>query len=288
MRDVSSFLQVCQHALVAAAVLRRGLQRAVKATAVASDVVRRPADGLVVLIYHRIGGGTASEVDLPADEFDRQLTHLVAHHRVVSLDDGVAALDGSGRGRAVALTFDDGSADFAEHAVPALVRHGVPATLYVATAFVEEQRSFPWGAPPLSWDALADACSTGLVTVGSHTHSHSLLDRLPPAAVADDLDRSIGLLGDRLGVAPEHFAHPKAVPGSPAAEALIAQRFRTAALAGTRPNPWSGTDPLRLSRSPIQRSDGDRWFRRKADGGMAFEDALRRRLNRVRYSGSVT
>jgi peptidoglycan/xylan/chitin deacetylase (PgdA/CDA1 family) len=260
----------------------------VKGAAVAADVVRRPADGLVVLIYHRVGAGTTSEVDLPVDEFDRQLAHLVAHHRVVSLADGVAGLDGSGRGRAVAITFDDGSADFADHAVPALVRHGGPACLYVATAFVGERRPFPWGAPPLSWAALADALATGLVTVGSHTHSHSLLDRLPPGEVADDLDRSITLLGDRLGVTAEHFAHPKAVAGSPAAEALIAQRFRTAALAGTRPNPWRGSDPLRLSRSPIQRSDGDRWFRRKAAGGMAFEDALRRRLNRFRYSGSVT
>ena len=44
-----------------------------------------------------------------------------------------------------------------------------------------------------------------------------------------------------------------------------------------------GTDPYRLHRSPIQASDGDRWFTAKARGGMRFEDDLRRTANRLRY-----
>ena len=62
-------------------------------------------------------------------------------------------------------------------------------------------------------------------------------------------------------------------------------RFRSAALAGTRPNPYGDTDPWRLARSPIQLSDGMRWFERKIDGGMAFEDDIRRVANRRRYAG---
>ncbi len=42
-------------------------------------------------------------------------------------------------------------------------------------------------------------------------------------------------------------------------------------------------DPYRLTRSPIQPTDGQRWFRRKATGGMSFENDLRDLLNRVRY-----
>ena len=44
----------------------------------------------------------------------------------------------------------------------------------------------------------------------------------------------------------------------------------------------------RLARSPVQHSDGMRWFRHKAAGGLGFEDTLRRMLNRGRYAGATT
>jgi len=102
--------------------------------------------------------------------------------------------------------------------------------------------------------------------------------------VADELDRSIGLIGDRLGVAADHFAYPKALPGSPAADAEVRQRFRSAAVAGTVPNEFGRTDPYSLSRSPIQVADAMRWFTHKAEGGLGLEDRVRRRLDRRRYA----
>ena len=75
--------------------------------------------------------------------------------------------------------------------------------------------------------------------------------------------------------------------GSPAADAAVRRRFRSAVLAGTRPN-RPGCDLFRLQRSPVQRSDAMRWFRRKADGGMRLEDDLRRRVNELRYRGATS
>ena len=75
---------------------------------------------------------------------------------------------------------------------------------------------------------------------------------------------------------------------SPGVEAVVRDRFRSAALAGTRVNPWRGTDPYRLARSPIQVSDGMQFFARKLAGGMGLEDSLRRTLNRVRYAKAQT
>ena len=60
---------------------------------------------------------------------------------------------------AVVLTFDDGTADFCDLVVPALVDAGVPATLYAATHFIDTGTEFPWGAPPASWAGLRDAAS---------------------------------------------------------------------------------------------------------------------------------
>jgi peptidoglycan/xylan/chitin deacetylase (PgdA/CDA1 family) len=271
------------------------LRRVIKEAAVATDVVRRPPAGVVVLIYHRVGARSGLEFDLPVALFAAQMETLAASGRVVTLGNALARLGhpiedgGSGAGAdPVVLTFDDGTADFVEHALPILERHQLPVTLYAATGFIEEGRSFPGEGRPLSWRGLADACATGLVDVGSHTDGHRLLDRLPPDQVDDELDRSIELIGEHLGHLPLDFAYPKAVPGSPAADRGVRRRFRSAALGGSRPNRFGTTDPYRLARSPIQRSDGMRWFDRKVRGGMAAEETLRRLANRWRYAGATT
>jgi peptidoglycan/xylan/chitin deacetylase (PgdA/CDA1 family) len=270
---------------------RAFLGQGLKTAAAAVDRVRPRAPGVVVLLYHRVAGGSGLAVDLPLDLFDAQMADLAATGRVATLD---SALDALARPLPpaerdpVVVTFDDGTADFAEHALPVLERHGVPAVLYVATDFVERGREFPAGGTPLSWGALADAVATGLVTVGSHTHTHALLDRADAAHVEDELDRSIGLIGERLGVTARHFAYPKALAGSDAAAQAVERRFASAALAGTRANPYGRTDPYRLARSPIQTADAMRWFTQKVAGGMAFEDTVRRVANRARYAGATT
>lgn len=186
------------------------------------------------------------------------------------------------------VTFDDGTADVVEEALPILVEHQVPILLYLPTRFVEEQIDYPDAGRPTSWGALADGLSTGFLQIGSHTHSHALLDRLQPDLVADELDRSIALIHDRLGVDPVHFAYPKALPGSPAANAAVRARFRSAALAGTRTNPCGATDPWALSRTPIQTRDDGLWFDAKAAGGLGLEDDVRRLVNRVRYRSATS
>jgi peptidoglycan/xylan/chitin deacetylase (PgdA/CDA1 family) len=277
---------------VAPAAVKAAAQRAVKATAAARDVVRPPAPGVVILIYHRVGGGSGLDVDLPVAQFEEQIAWLASTGRVATLGNALTALPGGGGPRSfdarIVVTFDDGTADFVEHAVPVLDRHRVPVTLFAATEFIDEQRPFPDDGVPLSWAALRDACTTGLVDVGSHTHRHRLLDRLAASEVDDELDRSIALIGEHLGRPPRDFAYPKALAGSAAADRAVRSRFRSAALAGTRPNRFGATDVFRLARSPVQVSDGRRWFRRKAAGGMGFEDDLRRLLNRRRYAGATT
>lgn len=260
----------------------------VKRMSSATDAVLPTHDGVTVLIYHRVGGGSASEVDLPVDEFDRQLAHLAEHAHVITLDDAVDLLrrPDATAGSHVVITFDDGTDDFTDHAVPALVRHGLPATLYAATAFIDEQTRFPWDATPTTWSALRDAVGTGLVTVGSHTHSHWLLDRLEPDAIDADLDRSIDLVGEHLGTAPTHFAYPKALPGSPTAEIAVRRRFASAALAASRVNRPGRTDLHRLWRTPVQRSDGFEFFAAKAAGGLRLEGELRALAARVKYRGA--
>jgi len=267
---------------------RAYVQSAVKGVAVAVDRVRPPARGVAVLLYHRVGAGSVLEVDLPTPAFDEQMHYLAARRLAITLDAGLESLASATSldPDPVVVTFDDGTADIVEHALPVLVAHQVPALVYVATDFVEQQRPFPDDGKPLSWAALRDAVGTGLVTVGSHTNTHALVDRIPPTEIDDELRRSIDLIEERLGVPAQHFAYPKGAGGPPggAADRAVRRYFRSAAIADGSNNPYSGTDVFRLRRAPIQTSDGFRGFTRKAAGGMRFEGTLRALMNRRRYA----
>ncbi len=264
--------------------IRSFARRALKLSAATADRFRPRHRGVVVLIYHRVGGESGMELDLPTDVFEAQMAELAASNRVIALDDALATLRNPAAPELdpVVVTFDDGTADFADVATPILIRHQVPVTLYLSTDFVERGRPFPGVGTPLSWAALRDVVSTGLVTVGSHTHTHALLDRVTLAEAEGELDRSRDLIADRLGRPARHFAYPKAVKGSQAVETAVRDRFVSAALGGCRPNPYGRTDPYRLARSPVQASDQMRFFRQKAAGGMALEEALRGAVSRVR------
>ncbi len=267
-----------------------GARRVLKRIACAADAVL-PTSGLVVLAYHRVGGAGTTQMDLPLDRFRDQMAQLAATARVLSLDD---ALDEITSGEhadgqpAVVLTFDDGTADFADHVVNVLDEFDLPATVYVATEPVLTGEQWPDGAAPLTPAALTEVADHRLVTIGCHTHAHLLLDREPPSVVAADLDRSIEVLGELTGGRPEHFAYPKALAASAANDVLVRERFVSAALAGTRPNRAGRTDPYRLARSPIQRSDTPREVAHKFGGGMRLEDDVRRLVQRVTYRGART
>lgn len=277
---------------------RRAVGQALKVASSGADRIIPAAPGVVVLIYHRVGGASGSEVDLPAPLFEAQVAALAEMRCVVPLEDALAQLGraapadvpagDAGDARPVVITFDDGTADFVDVALPILERHRMPVTLYAATSFIDEGRSFPGRGRPVSWAGLADARASGLVDVGSHTHRHLLLDRIPEDQVVEELDRSIDLIATHVGRPPADFAYPKAVMGSPEAQRAVRARFRSAAVAGTRPNPFGASDPYRLARSPIQVGDGMRFFSGKVAGGLRMEDAVRRLLNRRRYAGATT
>jgi len=139
--------------------IKSGLRRATATTAFAAFVTlmerwkdRRPGV-LRVLMYHRIDWETNRPHLNPAllsadpETFAQQMEHLARRYHVVSIDEVVAALADHRRlpRRAVLLTFDDAYQDFAEHAWPTLKRHGLPATLFVATGYPDRpERAFWW------------------------------------------------------------------------------------------------------------------------------------------------
>ncbi|MGH2554322.1 MAG: polysaccharide deacetylase family protein [Actinomycetota bacterium] len=253
--------------------IRKATKAAVLPLGVSS---RRRAGDVVILLYHRVGMGDR-EIDLSVEAFEHQLIMLKERERVLSIDE---ALDGQGDG-GVVLTFDDGYRDFYDHVLPLLVDHRVPGLLYLATSFVAGDG--PGSAIPahkaLTWSQLQEAVGTGVVTCGSHTHAHADLSRATEAEAEEEMQRSKELIEDRLGVACRHFAYPWAV-GSNGADRAARRLFDTAALHAWRTNRRGRTDPHRLGRVPILRSDGGLFFRAKVRGMLDGEALVYRILRR--------
>ncbi|HXF56080.1 MAG TPA: polysaccharide deacetylase family protein [Actinomycetota bacterium] len=223
----------------------------------------------MILCYHRVGAG-GREIDLPLAIFHRQLRWLAESEPVLSLHAGV------GEGGGVVLTFDDGYRDFYERVLPALVEHRIPATLYLATGLVGNGSL---GRDALTWDQLREAVQTGLVTVGSHTHSHADLSRATEREAEQEMRRSKELVEDRLGVPCHHFAYPWSV-ASPAAQRVARRLFRTAALHAWRTNTPERLDLHQLGRIPVLRGDGLLFFKAKAKGMLNGEAQAYRLLRR--------
>lgn len=94
---------------------------------------------LSILIYHRVPAQRdplfPGEVD--ARRFAHQLRLLRRHYHVLPLADAVRRLqEGSLPPRAACISFDDGYADNAEIALPLLLQHGLHATFFIATGYL--------------------------------------------------------------------------------------------------------------------------------------------------------
>ena len=155
-----------------------------------------------ILCYHSVVDRalppwvSESGLHLPAEQFEAQIRFLAAHYRVIPLADLVRALiEGAAMPpRAAVITFDDGYANNLRVAAPILVAQGCPATIFLATGYVESGALY-W------WDEL-----------------HLLLTR--------GLGRTIDTVQGRLDLTSER--------GVRAARALLKPRLESATLADRR------------------------------------------------------
>jgi peptidoglycan/xylan/chitin deacetylase (PgdA/CDA1 family) len=129
----------------------------------------------------------------------------------------------------VAITFDDGFANFAG-AADLLLEHGLPATVFVVTRRVGLTNA--WGGrkspaipelPLLGWEALGRLRERG-IALGAHSRTHPSLDRLEGPALEEEIEGSANDLRERLGVAVGTFAYPYGAV-SPAAATVARKTF---------------------------------------------------------------
>ncbi len=264
-------------------------KRAVKLALLPAAYLRREREpGLFVLIYHRVGARMGEEMDLPEARFTKQMRLLRERYTVVPLRAGLERVEASAVDRdLVAVTFDDGYQDVFARAWPVLSAFEIPATLFLATGFLDGTTPAPLSHPrgrgepprPLAWDAIHQMQQTGLVEVGSHSVTHPDFDRIDGARAERELAESKRVIAERLGTEPVVFAYPRAVVGH---QDLVTRHYRWAVGGDRGKNVPGGVDRGRVQRTPVRRSDGTFFLRRRLDGIAPLEDRLYARMKWTR------
>jgi peptidoglycan/xylan/chitin deacetylase (PgdA/CDA1 family) len=175
---------------------------------------------LSILMYHQVGrfepmrAHRANYCD--AGRFSRQMS-MLAHggFNVIALRHALAGLRGERKlpPRAVVLTFDDAYAGFIDHALPALRKHGFPATVYAISGWLGKRMRWADPSPGREEPRLMSveelrSIQTEAIMIGSHGATHRKLAELSIEEQRRELVESRAELEDRLGAPVEHLCYP--------------------------------------------------------------------------------
>ncbi len=178
-----------------------------------------------VLTYHRVASRdeAAPPLTVSPARFRAQLSGLLRRgFRPFALEDLVRRSEAGEPipRRAFAVVFDDGYQGVATQAFPILAALGVPATVFLPTAFLDQDGPYPFDPwleagkdaaqadlwRPLTRDACRRMVQSGWIQLGSHTHWHRDYSHRPQE-LEQDLRQSLGVLRE-LGVERPAFSFP--------------------------------------------------------------------------------
>lgn len=164
-----------------------------------------------VLMYHSVAPYQQDPylVTVHPARFEQQLSWLRRRGlRGISIRELLAARrHGVGQGL-VGLTFDDGYADFCEHALPTLERFGFTATVFVISDLLGGSNTWDMAGPrkPLmTIDQIRQVARLGM-EIGSHSRRHVSLTS--PCDLIGEVSESRTILEDLTGEQVTGFCYP--------------------------------------------------------------------------------
>jgi peptidoglycan/xylan/chitin deacetylase (PgdA/CDA1 family) len=190
-----------------------------------------------VLMYHSVSPSTEPDphrIRVSPALLDRHLRLLRRLGlRGVPLAGLLAAQERGEAAGLVGLTFDDGYADFVEHALPVLARHGATATLYVVAGLLGGRND--WDEGPrlhlLDADGVRAVAAAGH-EVGSHTLTHVDLRDAGETTLEREVAGSRRVLEDVLQAEVPGFCYPWGRVDDAAADAVRAAGYDHACVTG--------------------------------------------------------
>lgn len=198
--------------------------------------------------------------------------------------------------RTFVVTFDDGYANNVLHALHILVELQIPATFFLATAYLDGNEAFPFDDwtlagrkgssrdqwAPLTRSQCRDAQATGLIELGCHTHTHQVF-RDRPDAFRADLQESVHVLQREFRVERPALSFPYGI----ADDDLVDAARRGGVTCGLTTAPQLADcagDPFHWGRFNVSEADTAASLAVKLDG---WFDALRGLARRIRPASSA-
>jgi peptidoglycan/xylan/chitin deacetylase (PgdA/CDA1 family) len=231
-------------------------------------------------MYHRVcedpepAVSAYYKVNTSPGVFRRQMGQLADEgYKTMDLADmaGLLARGEPLAAKAVVITFDDGFRDFCTGAFPVLQEHHFTATVFLPTAFIQDDRRTFKGAECLTWEEVRGLRRAGM-QFGSHTVNHPRLAELDWPEIERELRESKEEMEERLGEAVTAFAYPFAYPQNDrefagAFAGLLKQTGYRCCATTEIGTVKAGDDPFRVKRLPANGLDDARFFRAKLEGG---------------------
>jgi peptidoglycan/xylan/chitin deacetylase (PgdA/CDA1 family) len=224
---------------------------------------------VVALCYHAVSPTWDADLSVTPDALERQIDWFIRHGWVPATFR--QAVLSSPAQRTVAITFDDGFASVKRYAAPILERFGVPATVFVPSAFMTG-RSLSWPGVShwlstqhvdemraMNWNDLGELTELGW-EVGSHTRDHPHLTRLGDAELREQIEGSMADCLRHLGRAAETISYPYGDVDRRVAELAHSCGLSAGAKLGRRLAPLG---PMRHPTIGIYHTDSFRRFRVK-------------------------
>lgn len=247
-----------------------------------------------ILMYHRVTERpTPDRYSVPVNHFREQMEWLSKNYAAVSLRellDRVSTKKPIDE-RIAAITFDDAFKDAYEWAVPVLNSFNLTATFFIVSGLIG-QRSY-WlesnglgDIPLMSWGDV-NSLARASFEIGSHTHTHADLTRLPSDQVRKELAVSRQTLEDTLGQPVEFFAYPYGRYTSETISFVREAGFR-AACSTDAGFSTDTADLFALRRIEVMNKDSFRTFTRKITfGANEFSSVDLIRYYRRRLNGRI-
>ena len=160
-----------------------------------------------VLMYHSIDphGDDMSPYVSP-EIFKKQMEFLAKNgYKTITPDKLIAYIKKEERvpHNTIMITADDGYENFYTYAFPILKEYNLKATIFIVTDDIDKPGM-------LSWQELREISDSGLVTVASHTRSHSLMPSIAMDGnrLRDELAGSKKILEAGLGKSVDFMCYP--------------------------------------------------------------------------------
>ncbi len=161
-----------------------------------------------VMMYHDIRPDKKVFFDVTPEEFeahlkliqDKGLTPITLDQLVTHLQTGLPLPE-----KPILLTFDDGYEGHYRYVYPLLKKYNYPAVFSIYTKKVDTTA----GRPGVTWEELREMAKDPLITIASHSVSHSIMPPLADSQLQQELVESKRILESQLGIPIHYFTYPE-------------------------------------------------------------------------------